>query len=154
MLAGCEVFLSNAYIRDLYTAIKEKISIAELLNHTFQQDTDVDLMNLVMQFRKVCNHPELFERAEYRSAFVHDPFCFKLPTLLFNDMEGMQAKYGVPEVPTEWAQPELTIALNPFDPYRIHRTLFPTTTNPALPQIFSSFSFLRFIGMSATQFQR
>src|SRR5690606_10696493 len=27
------------------------------------------LMNLVMQFRKVCNHPDLFERAE-----VHSPF--------------------------------------------------------------------------------
>lgn len=27
-------------------------------------------MNLVMQFRKVCNHPELFERRPNRSPFV------------------------------------------------------------------------------------
>ena len=33
-------------------------------------DTDsTTLMNLVMQFRKVCNHPDLFERAETRSPF-------------------------------------------------------------------------------------
>src|SRR5437762_77737 len=30
------------------------------------QDT-ATLMNLVMQFRKVCNHPDLFERAETTS---------------------------------------------------------------------------------------
>ena len=28
------------------------------------------LMNLVMQFRKVCNHPELFERRPCRSPFT------------------------------------------------------------------------------------
>lgn len=27
-------------------------------------------MNLVMQFRKVCNHPELFERRPCRSSFI------------------------------------------------------------------------------------
>jgi len=27
-------------------------------------------MNLVMQFRKVCNHPELFERTQTESCFV------------------------------------------------------------------------------------
>lgn len=33
------------------------------------QDT-ATLMNLVMQFRKVCNHPDLFERAETSSPFA------------------------------------------------------------------------------------
>jgi DNA helicase INO80 len=28
-----------------------------------------NLMNLVMQFRKICNHPELFERKPYRSPY-------------------------------------------------------------------------------------
>ena len=29
-----------------------------------------NLMNLVMQFRKICNHPELFERKLYRSPYL------------------------------------------------------------------------------------
>jgi DNA helicase INO80 len=34
-----------------------------------------NLMNLVMQFRKVCNHPELFERKDVRTPFLFlDPY--------------------------------------------------------------------------------
>src|SRR5690606_31601636 len=33
------------------------------------------LMNLVMQFRKVCNHPDLFERADTRSPFSFASFA-------------------------------------------------------------------------------
>lgn len=36
----------------------------------FESKQKVDnLMNLVMQFRKVCNHPELFQRRPSRSPF-------------------------------------------------------------------------------------
>ncbi|KAF9334796.1 putative DNA helicase ino80 [Podila minutissima] len=61
---SCEL---TARQRTLYRGLKAKISIAELLEKASSlDDTDsVDsLMNLVMQFRKVCNHPELFERAD------------------------------------------------------------------------------------------
>ncbi|KAF9415434.1 putative DNA helicase ino80, partial [Podila epigama] len=61
---SCEL---TARQRALYRGLKAKISIAELLEKASAlEDTDsVDsLMNLVMQFRKVCNHPELFERAD------------------------------------------------------------------------------------------
>ncbi|KAG0343236.1 putative DNA helicase ino80 [Podila horticola] len=61
---SCEL---TARQRALYRGLKAKISIAELLEKASSlEDTDsVDsLMNLVMQFRKVCNHPELFERAD------------------------------------------------------------------------------------------
>ena len=34
------------------------------------------LMNLVMQFRKVCNHPELFERRPCRSPFTFQQFYY------------------------------------------------------------------------------
>ncbi|KAI8575947.1 hypothetical protein K450DRAFT_259099 [Umbelopsis ramanniana AG] len=60
--------------RALYRGLKEKLSISELLEKaTSLSDSDSldSLMNLVMQFRKVCNHPELFERAD-----VHSPFAF------------------------------------------------------------------------------
>ena len=57
----------------LYRAVRDKISIAELLEKalsTNESENIDNLMNLVMQFRKVCNHPELFERAD-----VASPFC-------------------------------------------------------------------------------
>ncbi|KAF2980018.1 hypothetical protein EK904_009452 [Melospiza melodia maxima] len=58
----------------LYQALKNKISIDDLLQSSMgttqqAQTTTSSLMNLVMQFRKVCNHPELFERQETWSPF-------------------------------------------------------------------------------------
>ncbi|KAL9295296.1 Chromatin-remodeling ATPase INO80 [Arabidopsis thaliana] len=50
-----------------YQAIKNKISLAELFDSNRGQFTDkkvLNLMNIVIQLRKVCNHPELFERNE------------------------------------------------------------------------------------------
>uniref|UniRef100_A0A182SK95 Chromatin-remodeling ATPase INO80 n=1 Tax=Anopheles maculatus TaxID=74869 RepID=A0A182SK95_9DIPT len=68
----------------LYVALKKEICIEDLLNLTtvggggsgdgqsIDRNFTSNLMNLVMQFRKVCNHPELFERRDVRS-----PFCMK-----------------------------------------------------------------------------
>ncbi|RXI04738.1 hypothetical protein DVH24_039012 [Malus domestica] len=50
-----------------YQAIKNKISLAELFdsNHGHLSEKKIlNLMNIVIQLRKVCNHPELFERNE------------------------------------------------------------------------------------------
>ncbi|XP_052873524.1 chromatin-remodeling ATPase INO80 [Anopheles cruzii] len=66
----------------LYVALKKEICIEDLLHLTtvaggsagegqsIDRNFTSNLMNLVMQFRKVCNHPELFERRDVRS-----PFC-------------------------------------------------------------------------------
>ncbi|KAI8332980.1 SNF2 family N-terminal domain-containing protein [Blakeslea trispora] len=69
----CEL---TARQRALYRGLKEKISISELLEKatSLGEIENMDsLMNLVMQFRKVCNHPELFERADVESplSFCH-----------------------------------------------------------------------------------
>ena len=55
----------------LYKLVKSQISIRDLLEKgtTGSGDDAASLMNLVMQFRKVCNHPDLFERQEVVSAF-------------------------------------------------------------------------------------
>ena len=54
----------SAKQRAMYHGLREKLPINIV-------KTDLDgLMNLVMQFRKVCNHPELFERNEVESPFV------------------------------------------------------------------------------------
>ncbi len=61
----------------LYRGLRENVSVAELMNRASSNDEAglKSLMNLVMQFRKVCNHPELFERADVRA-------LSPLPTLL------------------------------------------------------------------------
>lgn len=47
----------------LYNTIKSKLNtISDLFTSTESRIKVDNLMNLVMQFRKVCNHPELFER--------------------------------------------------------------------------------------------
>lgn len=59
--------------RAYYRNLRNQISIMDLIEKaTLGDDQDSGtLMNLVMQFRKVCNHPDLFERAETSSPF----FC-------------------------------------------------------------------------------
>ncbi|KAI8880862.1 hypothetical protein K501DRAFT_224069 [Backusella circina FSU 941] len=61
----------------LYRGLKEKISISELLEKATSlgdlENMD-SLMNLVMQFRKVCNHPELFERADVEAPMAFNAF--------------------------------------------------------------------------------
>jgi DNA helicase INO80 len=55
--------------RAYYGNLRNQISIMDLIEKaTIGDDNDTGtLMNLVMQFRKVCNHPDLFERAETTS---------------------------------------------------------------------------------------
>lgn len=55
--------------RAYYGNLRNQISIMDLIEKaTMGDDNDSGtLMNLVMQFRKVCNHPDLFERAETTS---------------------------------------------------------------------------------------
>ena len=57
--------------RSLYKALLANVSVQDLLEKAANMgdaDSARSLMNLVMQFRKVCNHPELFQRAEVKSA--------------------------------------------------------------------------------------
>ncbi|PLW28548.1 hypothetical protein PCASD_18178 [Puccinia coronata f. sp. avenae] len=52
----------------MYSRLRENMSIADLVQKATSLSNDdaavKRLMNLIMQFRKVCNHPELFERAD------------------------------------------------------------------------------------------
>ncbi|PWN45696.1 hypothetical protein IE81DRAFT_344592 [Ceraceosorus guamensis] len=67
----------SARQRMLYRGLRERVSIAELMDKASSQDEAgmKSLMNLVMQFRKVCNHPELFERADVLSPFAFARFA-------------------------------------------------------------------------------
>ena len=73
----------------LYIALKKKIRIEVLLKatghmdgHTTDKNFTSNLMNLVMQFRKVRNHPELFERRDIRSPFVMPKLEYTIPRLV------------------------------------------------------------------------
>jgi len=87
----------------LYNGIRQKLSVADLLDQARNSKNVKHLMNLVMQFRKVCNHPELLDRkettfsfcfanAEYTSTFDYlfvrapcrNPIEFNIPKIIFN----------------------------------------------------------------------
>lgn len=58
-----------------YQMLKSQISIMDLLSNSSNDESNQSLMNLVMQFRKVCNHPDLFERADVESSFTFGTFA-------------------------------------------------------------------------------
>ncbi|KAI9884511.1 MAG: monovalent cation:H+ antiporter, CPA1 (nhx1) [Watsoniomyces obsoletus] len=62
--------------RAYYANLRNRVSISELMKAATGEDQDsATLMNLVMQCRKVCNHPDLFERAETTSPFAMAHFA-------------------------------------------------------------------------------
>ncbi|XP_037942615.1 chromatin-remodeling ATPase INO80-like [Teleopsis dalmanni] len=81
----------------LYMALKKKIRIEDLLHLTrsgagsssdgghVDRNFTSNLMNLVMQFRKVCNHPELFERRDVKSPFAMRCQEYVMPRLVYDD---------------------------------------------------------------------
>ncbi|KAI0662679.1 SNF2 family N-terminal domain-containing protein [Cubamyces menziesii] len=63
--------------RSLYKALLANVSVQDLLEKAANlgdADSARSLMNLVMQFRKVCNHPELFERADVVAPYSFSEF--------------------------------------------------------------------------------
>ena len=66
----------------MYKVLAANVSVADLLAkaaNLSDADSARSLMNLVMQFRKVCNHPELFERADVVAPFSFSRFGRTLP---------------------------------------------------------------------------
>ncbi|KAL6863333.1 putative DNA helicase ino80 [Amphichorda felina] len=73
-----DVFCDLTYRqRAYYSNLRNQINFMDLVEKATmgdEQDSGT-LMNLVMQFRKVCNHPDLFERAEVTSPFAFGYFA-------------------------------------------------------------------------------
>lgn len=87
-----DVFCDLTYRqRAYYTNLRNKISIMDLIEKAVGDEQDsATLMNLVMQFRKVCNHPDLFERADTWSPFS---FAYFAETASFL-REGQNVRVG------------------------------------------------------------
>lgn len=66
-----DIFCNLTYRqRALYSNLRNQISIMDLIEKaTIGDDDSASLTNLVMQFRKVCNHPDLFDRADTSSPY-------------------------------------------------------------------------------------
>ncbi|RZF37180.1 hypothetical protein LSTR_LSTR009705 [Laodelphax striatellus] len=129
----------------LYAALKKKIRIEDLLHYSghYQsaQSITSNLMNLVMQFRKVCNHPELFERREAKSPFFMRCLDYVIPQLIFK--EGLLHR-AIPSI-----RHLLYNHLSVMNPNHVHRSLFPQTDSTETSSICdSTFSFTRLIDMS------
>lgn len=76
----------------LYLALKKKIRIEDLLqytdraaDHVVDKNFTSNLMNLVMQFRKVCNHPDLFERRDAKSPFIMKCADYPIARLVYEN---------------------------------------------------------------------
>lgn len=134
--------------RMLYQGIKNKISLEDLLNSATSstsqaQNTANSLMNIVMQFRKVCNHPELFERREVKSAFFMTPEPFVIPKLVYR--EGLLDSC----VPSKSRL--LHNLLYIHNPEHVHRSIFHTSCKDTHSSVNSCYSFIRFINLSPSE---
>ncbi|XP_039560764.1 chromatin-remodeling ATPase INO80 isoform X2 [Passer montanus] len=128
----------------LYQALKNKISIDDLLQSSMgttqqAQTTTSSLMNLVMQFRKVCNHPELFERQETWSPFHISLKPYQISKFIY--------RHGQIRVFNHSRDRWLRVLLSPFAPDHIQQSLF---HRKGINEE-SCFSFLRFIDVSPAE---
>ncbi|KXN89905.1 Putative DNA helicase INO80 [Leucoagaricus sp. SymC.cos] len=156
----------SARQRALYSALLANVSITDLLekaNNIGDADSARSLMNLVMQFRKVCNHPELFERADVVAPFsfskfgrpgnlsregdfvdlpysVRNPIQVSIPKLFYQDG-------GFVSLPCESDESRNTSVINKlcniWSTDWVHNSIYNYDS--------SSFSFLRFLDISPAE---
>lgn len=161
-----DIYVSlSARQRSLYKALLAKVSVADLIAKAANigdADSARTLMNLVMQFRKVCNHPELFERADIVVPFSFSRFgrsgplsregdFINLPYSTRNPIECTVPKLlyrhgGVLDVPSNASYPVsrnscLTKLMNIWSTDWIHRSIYDG-------KVSSSFAFLSLLAMS------
>ncbi|KAF2669414.1 hypothetical protein BT63DRAFT_413848 [Microthyrium microscopicum] len=161
-----DVFCNLTYRqRAYYTSLRNRISLMDLIEKAQlgdDQDT-ATLMNLVMQFRKVCNHPDLFERADTASPFsfsywaetasfvregnnvnvaysVRNKIEYTVPRLVYRD----GGRLDIPGPDNEkagWRNKTLHHMMNIFSPEYIHKSAKED----------GIFSWLRFCDASASE---
>ncbi|KFK34966.1 hypothetical protein AALP_AA5G217000 [Arabis alpina] len=92
-----------------YQAIKNKISLAELFDSNrgghLNEKKILNLMNIVIQLRKVCNHPELFERNEGSSYLYFGVISNSLLPPPFGELEDVH--YSGDQNPIIYKMPKL-----------------------------------------------
>lgn len=159
-----DVFCDLTYRQRAYYAnLRNQINIMDLVEKaTMGDDQDSGtLMNLVMQFRKVCNHPDLFERADVNSPYSLGYFAetasfvregndvrvgystrslidYELPSLVWTE-GGRLDKAGLDNQKAGWRNKALNHMMNIWSPEHVNDSLDES----------KSFSWLRFADVSA-----
>ncbi|CAO2831684.1 unnamed protein product [Amaranthus hypochondriacus] len=157
-----------------YQAIKNKISLSELFDHTrgLSEKKFMSLMNIVIQLRKVCNHPELFERNEGTSYLYFGDIGNSLLPPPFGDLEDIS--YAGGRNPITYQTPKLVYEdvirgsgmlvsnagrglsrgcfekyLNIFTPSSVYRSIIPQENSTNASSVTSeTFGFTRLMGLS------
>ncbi|KAK2022178.1 hypothetical protein LX32DRAFT_206343 [Colletotrichum zoysiae] len=154
--------------RAIYSNLRNQISIMDLIEKATAGDNDDSgtLMNLVMQFRKVCNHPDLFERADTTSPFSFGYFAetasfvregnmvtvgystrnlieYELPRLVWRE-DGRLHKAGKDNLKAGWRSKTLQHMMNIFTPEHVRASMEGS----------DAFSFLRFADVSPAEVYR
>ncbi|CAN6289438.1 unnamed protein product [Urochloa humidicola] len=159
-----------------YQAIKNKISLNELLDGSRGNLNDkklLSLMNIVMQLRKVCNHPELFERNEGSSYFYfadipnsllsppfgelqdvyyagkRNPVTFEIPKLVY---EGIICNMEFSGYSCGFRSGYLNRLFNIFLPSNIHCSAIPEANSSDMSVLSSgAFGFTRLSNLSPVE---
>ncbi|PWA92794.1 SNF2-related, N-terminal domain-containing protein [Artemisia annua] len=159
-----------------YQAIKNKISLAELFDSNRGQLNEkkfMNLMNIVIQLRKVCNHPELFERNEGSSSFYFgdianpllpppfgelenvyysgskNPITYKVPKLIYQEVvrsSGDFSSRGKQVIKREFFGKHFNI----FSPVNIYQSIFKQDEHRS-STINGAFGFTRLINLSPAE---
>lgn len=128
----------------LYNVLKDKISIDDLLHNSCEISTTGNetgnIMNVIMQLRKVCNHPDLFECRDVKSPYFLKTDEYIVPKLIFNF--SLIMKYPLRKY-------ILYNLLNIFHSDHIHYSLFPKSESSVT--LNSIFSFIRFFDMTSSE---
>ncbi|GAA5878549.1 hypothetical protein JCM3774_000103 [Rhodotorula dairenensis] len=153
----------------MYRTLKENISITDLVARASSLNDDDSvkrLMNLIMQFRKVCNHPELFERADVTAPFafatfnktaslIRDPEVLDVPYATHSVIEYQLPKTlyregGLLHVPG----PSSRAGSDSFHLARLMNIWQPDYVQQSLQTQNSAFAFSRHLGMSPSEVHR
>ncbi|XP_060183897.1 chromatin-remodeling ATPase INO80 isoform X1 [Lycium barbarum] len=157
-----------------YQAIKNKISLAELFDSRrghLNEKKLLNLMNIVIQLRKVCNHPELFERNEGSSYFYfgdvpnsllpapfgeledvfhsggRSPVTYRIPKLVYREANSSSMLYST--MGKGLSKELFEKYFNIYSPENIHRSILHEVHESDVGYIRSgTFGFTRLIDMS------
>ncbi|KAH8919822.1 hypothetical protein BT69DRAFT_1223652 [Atractiella rhizophila] len=124
----------------MYRTLRQNISLSDLMQRATVEGSDDSvskLMNLIMQFRKVCNHPELFERGDVKAPFA-------LAEVPFTNNINLEKSGDLLDVPyasrsaIRYTLPKLLVTDAVDQPSELSRTGFDTLYLRNLMNIWSS----------------
>ena len=80
------------HILPCHLSKRQRLLYDEFMSRTKTKETlssgsYMHIINILMQLRKVCNHPNLFSEPDAASPLVVSPLSFRIPSLVYRDFE-------------------------------------------------------------------